>query len=147
MRRFPLLLLLIAAGVHASPLAGQTSGPAGGETLLVVVVTGMEADEGSVRIALFDDPRGFTDEPISATVVRPVQGVAEWTVRVAPGNYAVAAIHDEDDDGSLDTNLLGMPSERYGFSNGARGMFGPPSFDDASFPVEGGTVRVPLAVR
>ena len=40
--------------------------------------------------------------------------------------------HDADGDGELGTNILGIPNEGYGFSNGARGLIGPPSFDAAA---------------
>lgn len=112
-----------------------------------ITVTGLESDEGTVRIALFDGPDGFTDEPKLAEVVKPTGRVAEWKVSVAYGRYAVAAVHDADGDGRLDTNFLGMPRERYGFSNGARGTFGPPSFQDASFPVNRPTVTLVVEVR
>ena len=39
--------------------------------------------------------------------------------------------HDEDNDGKVDTNWLGIPNERLGASNDARGTFGPPSFNQA----------------
>ena len=51
------------------------------------------------------------------------------------GRYAVAMYHDVDGDESLDTNMLGIPREPYGFSNNAVGRFGPPSFDDAAVVV------------
>lgn len=46
------------------------------------------------------------------------------------GRYAVAVFHDANGDGKLNTNLVGMPTEAYGFSNDARGVFGPPSLND-----------------
>ena len=41
--------------------------------------------------------------------------------------------HDEDDDGALDTNLFGVPSEPFDFSNDARARFGRPDFAEAAF--------------
>lgn len=49
--------------------------------------------------------------------------------------YAVAVFHDENANKYLDKNFLGMPEEKYGFSNGARGTFGPPYFEEACFKV------------
>ena len=79
---------------------------------------------------------------------------ASGTVRVifadvAPGAYAVAAFHDADGDGALNQNFVGMPTEGYGFSNGAVGFMGPPSFADAAVIVDEGeaapSVSVPIA--
>lgn len=49
--------------------------------------------------------------------------------------YAVAIFHDANGNKYLDKNFLGMPEEKYGFSNGARGTFGPPYYSEASFTV------------
>ena len=49
------------------------------------------------------------------------------------GTYALKVFHDENDNGKLDTNFVGMPKEAFGFSNDAMGRFGPPDFDAASF--------------
>ncbi len=44
-------------------------------------------------------------------------------------------IHDESDDGRLDTNAMGVPTEGYGFSNDARGFLSAPSFEAAAIAV------------
>ncbi|TNE55356.1 MAG: DUF2141 domain-containing protein [Bacteroidetes bacterium] len=49
------------------------------------------------------------------------------------GTYAIAVFHDENDNAILDKNLLGIPLEKYGFSNNARATFSAPSFQEASF--------------
>lgn len=117
------------------------------EAELTISVVGVERDEGFVRIAVFNGAEAFTDNPVMAAVVTPREGLAEWSARVPYGTYAVAVVHDRDGNGKLNTNLLGMPRERYGFSNDARGTFGPPSFDDASFSVDEPTVDVSVRVR
>jgi uncharacterized protein (DUF2141 family) len=43
---------------------------------------------------------------------------------------------DENGNGKLDTNLVGMPTERYGFSNDAKGNRGAPEFDAAAIAVD-----------
>ena len=51
------------------------------------------------------------------------------------GRYAVKAFHDENDNGELDTNLVGIPSEGYGFANDPSTTFGPPDFEEAAVTV------------
>ena len=55
---------------------------------------------------------------------------------LAPGRYALSAFHDENDNGELDTNLMGIPSEGYGFGNDASAALGPPSFEAAAVDVD-----------
>ena len=52
-----------------------------------------------------------------------------------PGRIAVSAFHDLNGNQHLDTNALGMPIEPYGFSNNARGLFGPPNFSDVAIQI------------
>ncbi|WP_306523022.1 DUF2141 domain-containing protein [Rheinheimera sp.] len=54
---------------------------------------------------------------------------------LAAGNYAIKVMHDENNNGELDRNLFGIPSEGYGFSNNG-GQFGPASFSEATFAVQ-----------
>ena len=49
------------------------------------------------------------------------------------GAYAVAMYHDRNANGKMDENAMGIPKEPYGFSNNARGIFGPPSYKKAMF--------------
>ena len=49
------------------------------------------------------------------------------------GKYAFKYFHDENENKEIDTYWIGAPKEGYGFSNNARGMFGPPSFEKTVF--------------
>ena len=52
-----------------------------------------------------------------------------------PGTYAVKLHIDENENGELDTNFLGIPKEQFGFSNNAKAL-GIPKFEAASFVVD-----------
>ncbi len=143
--RFVLLFLLVSLLV--SPLAATAQTPSA-TGVLRVVVTGMKSDAGSVRVALFDSDSTFTIASLDAAVLEIQDGQAVWTVGgLAPGRYAVAAFHDADGDGEMERGLFGIPSEPYGFSNGARGMFGPPKWDAASVAIASDTVVTHVRVR
>ena len=121
---------------------------------LEVRIEGLRSADGDVRVALHRQMQS-ADFPGDAGVVGAImRPAASGTVRVvfadvAPGAYAVAAFHDADGDGELAQNFLGMPTEGYGFSNGAVGFMGPPSFADAAVTVGEGeampSVSVPIA--
>jgi uncharacterized protein (DUF2141 family) len=64
---------------------------------------------------------------------------------IAPGRYAVSVFHDENSNGKMDTNFIGIPKEGVGASNDAKGRFGPPKFEAAAFQYSGG--RLELKVR
>jgi uncharacterized protein (DUF2141 family) len=66
---------------------------------------------------------------------------------VAPGTYAVSVFHDENSNGKLDTNFMGIPREGVGASNDAKGHLGPPKFDAASFHFLGGRLELKISVN
>ena len=105
---------------------------------LTVTVTGLPDDRGVVQAALYDSSASFGKygAAVSTVSVAPNHGAARFTIgRLRPGRYALMVFHDATGSGRLETNFLGIPTEAYGFSNGARGRFGPPGFDQASFEV------------
>jgi len=52
-----------------------------------------------------------------------------------PGDYAIKFFHDENGNGQMETNIMGLPTEGYGFSNNATSFLGPPDFEDMLFTV------------
>jgi uncharacterized protein (DUF2141 family) len=66
---------------------------------------------------------------------------------ILPGTYALAVIHDENSKAKLDTNLLGIPTEGYGFSNDATASFGTPSFSDARFSYDGRSLNMTITLH
>ncbi|WP_203290943.1 DUF2141 domain-containing protein [Maricaulis parjimensis] len=107
---------------------------------LTVTVEGLQTPEGAVMMALYADEASWNggDAVEGRRVV--VQGLTA-TVEFASlpaGDYAIRMFHDVDGDGELDTNLMGIPSEPFAFSNNARGNFGPASWADAVFTVSPG---------
>ena len=118
---------------------------------LTVRIEGVRSADGDIRVALHRRADGV-DFPDSAGIVkaamRPAGKAGDLVFAgLAPGDYAVAAFHDEDRDGDLNTNLLGMPTEGYGFSNEARGIFGPPGFDAAAFTIKADEERPAVTVK
>jgi uncharacterized protein (DUF2141 family) len=63
---------------------------------------------------------------------------------IAPGTYAVSVFHDENSNGKLDINFIGIPREGVGASNNARGHFEPPGFDPAAFQFPRGRVDLKI---
>jgi uncharacterized protein (DUF2141 family) len=96
------------------------------------------AADATLYVALYDSAAGFTGSQSLASQTVPMRaGTARLVFPgLAPGRYAVRAFADENGNGKLDTNLLGMPTERYGFSNDAKGNRGAPDFEAAAIGVD-----------
>jgi uncharacterized protein (DUF2141 family) len=133
---------LIAAALFA--LASTTQAAE-----LTVEITDIRTADGIVKVSLVDSAAGWDEQapPVAASGARPQDGAA--TLRFAdlkPGSYAVMVMHDENDNGALDTNFIGMPTEGYGFSNNPNVMRRA-TFDEARFDVGAGDQKVTVRLR
>ena len=103
---------------------------------ITLMIEGVDDPVGEIRIAIFDSENRYLENPSLADVVPASQTKIEWQIEnLAYGQYAIAVYHDKNKNGKLDTNMLGIPLEEYGFSNNARSRFGPASWSQAKFTV------------
>lgn len=107
--------------------------------------------KGVIHVGLFRDAKSFPRKELAfAGKEIGVLQIGEVVIEMSgltPGRYAVAVFHDLNGNGKLDTNLFGVPTEPYGFSNINSAKWGSPDFSEASFnmPVEGKSIEVRLA--
>lgn len=138
------------ASVCLSLLLGSPTPVVADGASIVVEVEGLRSGRGAVRGALFASPRGWTEEGRQlATCEARIEGRRSVCVfdGVAPGEYAVAFLHDEDDDGELDRDFIGWPQEGFGFSNDAPIVLSPPGFESAVFVHSGAEQVVRATAR
>lgn len=151
-----LALLALAPPALARPEDGPrvtacaaADAPAGPR--LHVTVTGARRVAGNVTITVYGPkPERFLAShaylarqrvPLRTTSAEACFALA------APGIYAIAVYHDENDDHDFNRNLLGLPAEGYGFSNDAPTAIGLPSFDSVRFTVPPGESRMTIRLR
>jgi uncharacterized protein (DUF2141 family) len=105
---------------------------------LTVNINGIASDKGKILVALYDKADVWMKRAIKvARADAKTAGVAIVIKDLQEGDYAVSIYHDENDNGKFDTNALGMPIEPFSFSNDASGNFGPPTFEQAKFKLDG----------
>lgn len=139
MRRSIALVFLVLALFGAARLVAPPTANADGGRI-IIAVEGLRSSRGSVRGALFASSDGWTREGSQlATCTAQIESHRASCVieDVPPGSYAFAFLHDEDDDGALDRDWIGLPQEGFGFSNDAAPVLGPPSFHSARFVHDG----------
>jgi uncharacterized protein (DUF2141 family) len=144
-------VLLFAVLVFASlPAAGsaQSSSCPG----IYIKILNIRNSTGTVACALFESPIGFPIDflryatNIMVIKIRDTQARCDF-LNIPAGTYALAVIHDENMNGKLDTNWLGIPTEGYGFSNDAKALLGPPSFSAASFLYDGQDLELTISLH
>ena len=118
---------------------------------VVITVTDLRSAKGVVRACMTTRadifPKCIKDPTAYRTVV-PASGKLEIRFNgVKPGNYAIALLHDENDNGKADRAMGMMPKEGYGFSRDAPVRMAPPKFADAVFAIGEAAARVTIKMR
>jgi uncharacterized protein (DUF2141 family) len=116
---------------------------------VIIKITGLHSERGQVKIAVFNSSETWLgDYPTYSSTIDVVSQSVSWKLTDVPyGDYGIAVFHDENKNGKMDKNFLGIPQEPYGFSNNMRVTFGPPSWDKSKFAVKGPTVEVSIEVK
>lgn len=115
---------------------------------LEISVKNIKELKGTIRVGLFDNEENFLKEAVQGKVVDV--NAATMTVvfeNLKPGDYALSVIHDENANGDLDTNAVGIPKEGFGFGNDAMGLFGPPSFKKAKITMSEGVLKTVVTLK
>jgi len=133
--------LLLAAPIAALPTAAWSSD-------LELKVENVKSPGGDIRIAVYGSPADYRK-----SAVREIKAAAAGdpvSIRIAglpAGDYAIALFHDRNGNEKLDSNLMGIPTEPYGFSGTQRNLMGPATWEQAKFSVapDGAAVTVKLS--
>ena len=126
-----LQLLILVLGSSFAVAEGLTG-------ILIVEISGLKEASGNVYIAVYDsDSTWLSDEMVLAqkvAIADALEGDLVRTELLLPlGDYALSVFYDQNGDGKLNTNFIGMPKEPIALSNNAVAKFGPPEYDDAVF--------------
>ena len=150
MKRIFLALAAAAILPGLPALAAAEKGGAAQTAELTIAVSGVKSADGRVYVALHRAAAGVKFPDMKGAVAgawRKAQkgGFTVTFAGLEPGRYAVNGFHDANGNGDLDTNLLGIPTEGYGFGNGATGLFGPASFGASSVVLKkAATIGLPI---
>ena len=135
--------------IIAAAALSMISIPAWADSLTVTVTNITE--RGEMHLAIYDDAdvfendngeKGGAAKGIIEGVIEMVDpGTATYSFDIPKGVYTIGIFVDVNLNNKMDTNFVGIPKEQYGFSNNAKGFMGPPTFEAASFTVDGPTTH------
>ncbi len=148
-RRSSRLFFLLAISLVLLPSSGfaQKECPS-----INVKIQNISNNTGVVACAIFESEEGFPNKftkfasKIMLTQIGGKDASFEFS-DIKAGTYAIVVIHDENHNGELDTNFLGIPTEGYGFSSGAEVTLSAPSFSDAVFSYDGGHLQMSISLN
>jgi uncharacterized protein (DUF2141 family) len=117
---------------------------------ITVTINNVRNSNGVCNIALYNKSLGFLDpaRAVAGKIVKASKGSVKARFDNVPaGTYAIAVIHDENNDKKLNTNFLGIPKEGYGASNNNLPMTSAPKFTASSFNVLRGDQAVDINLK
>ena len=121
-----LILLLLELSISSTYQAGYAN--------IVITISGIDERSGIIRVGIYDKEDSFLKHSLAFKAQQVTQRAFKETfAQMPPGTYAISVYHDENSNGVLDSNLIRIPREPYGFSNNPNTTFGPPTFQEASF--------------
>jgi uncharacterized protein (DUF2141 family) len=137
---------VLLAFTQPAATASAEGQPGGGAEAIDIVISPLRSNRGNVFVAVYDRRgwlvpgrfRTYRNVPASAG------GVSVHLSGLPRGRYAIAVFHDENKNGRVDKNWLGLPAEGFGFSRLT--PLRVPSFDEVSFPT-GGSVATHVRMR
>jgi uncharacterized protein (DUF2141 family) len=105
---------------------------------LKVKVHSIQNTNGQIELSIYNDPKVFPEVGKTYKIARidpkGSEVVYEFT-NLPAGEYAIATFHDENNDKECNTNLIGVPTEAFAFSNDFRPFLSAPDFSDCAFTV------------
>jgi len=131
MKKVAFLIAVLFLGANLFAQTGQVD----------VTVTGIKVKKGGiVKVGVYKkDGFPIIDKEVIGEDIEVTGDKITILLKDIPvGTYAIAIIQDKNSDGEHNTNLFGVPTEPYGFSNNVYGRFGPPDFEDVSINIEDG---------
>lgn len=141
----------VLAGASAARAEESCDDPSAGPDRLTVRVEGLRSAGGQIAITLYpDDSARFMAS--GGRIARVREAAAKGTVSVCvplpgPGHYAILVHHDEDGDRRMDRNMVGLPTEGWGFSNNPTGPVGIPPFAKVRFEAKAGNSTIAVQVN
>jgi uncharacterized protein (DUF2141 family) len=116
---------------------------------LNIKISGFENNKGDCWFAL-DNSKEVHESKDSVFVgkILPImnRGVYLKLDSLEYGYYAIKIFHDENNNGKIDLNFLGIPTEDYGYSNNVSGWFGPPKWEKTRFLFNQSEMSIEISV-
>jgi uncharacterized protein (DUF2141 family) len=93
---------------------------------LKVEITDIRNNTGKIMLQVLDEKEKVIIQEMSDIKDRSCTFTFS---NLSSGKYAIRYYHDENLNQVMETNLVGKPTEGYGFSNNVTDRFGPPPFE------------------
>ncbi len=133
------MLLVTASAAPVYAAENYVKEGVSGTSNITVTLSGIKDVKGIVQAGLYNSEDGYKNggSVRGARVEVKADTVIINYSDLPDGEYAIKLFHDVNGDGKMATNLFGIPTEPFAFSNNAVGKMGPAKWVDAKFTISG----------
>ncbi|WP_281233769.1 DUF2141 domain-containing protein [Flavobacterium gelatinilyticum] len=118
---------------------------------LHLLVSGMRSEKGNIILNVFKDKESYSrQQPFKKLIFEkngPKGGTMIISFDLNPALYGITLVDDENKDGQLNKNFLGIPKEGFGFSNFFMEKMKKPDFDDFKTAVKSTGNKIAIRVK
>jgi len=116
-----------------------------------VSIVGVRSGKGRIVVNVFKDNETYDKQQPYKQFLFDKKGLAGGKMSVSctlqPGVYGITLLDDENENGKIDKNMLGIPKEGFGFSNFFMDKMKKPAFDDFKVDLRSTGVNVEIKVK
>jgi uncharacterized protein (DUF2141 family) len=116
-----------------------------------VTISGIRSGNGQILLYVYTDEETYDNQKPVKTFTLDKKGLADGQLVVpcslTPGVYSLTIVDDENSNGKIDKNFLGMPKEGFGFSNFFMEKMKKPVFDDFKVDLRSTNIKVGIKVK
>src|SRR5579864_1002607 len=128
------LIFPLAMAALAFPVTDAQPAETRPVATLTIRVVDLRNHNGDLIFGVFDQPKGFPSVKGNSVnwQVKPASAnVVEFSAKLAPGKYAASVLHDENRNGKMDRDAVGIPLEGYGVTNNPKPRLRAATFNQA----------------
>ncbi|KUJ62743.1 hypothetical protein AR687_04920 [Flavobacteriaceae bacterium CRH] len=116
-----------------------------------IKVSGIRSEKGQIILNVFKNSQDYEQEKVSKKLIFDKKAISNDLMIIncdlEPGTYGITLIDDENKNGELNKNLIGIPKEGFGFSNFFMEKMKKPAFDDFKVPVKNTGNKITIKVK
>jgi len=108
-------------------------------------ITGINVNQGQIYVKIYSNENDYKkDIPYVSFALKSAAPSIIHSFEILKGEYLIAIFQDTNNNGKLDTNLIGFPKEPVGLSNYSGGI--PGGFNKQKIPINNTSNRVTINV-
>jgi uncharacterized protein (DUF2141 family) len=116
-----------------------------------IKISDIRSGKGQIILNVFKNSEDYENEKVSKKLIFEKKAISNDLMIIncdlEPGTYGITLIDDENKNGELNKNFIGIPKEGFGFSNFFMEKMKKPVFDDFKITIKNANNKITIRVK